>query len=271
IAARLGLVIAASSVGLELGAITPGANASFIVLVVFTCFVSPFMYNHINWKIAFADDHTIIIGGSSVGVLLSRRLKMLGKSSLIVENDRDRYHEIKDNGLDIIYGDGMDKDVYKKLHLQSNNYVVVLTGDDKKDIQICEMLRKELQHERIISKPGDSGIEAQMLKLGVNILDARRVLASTIESIILRPSTYRSLVESYENFSVEDITVLNPGIMGKRIMDIPLHKDGMIMLLTRGNEKYVPHGDTYLRLGDVITLFGTGTAIEEIREIISRN
>ena len=31
-------------------------------------------------------------------------------------------------------------------------------------------------------------------------------------------------------------------------MDIPLHKDAMMMLLTRGNEKYVPHGDTYLKV-----------------------
>jgi len=239
--------------------------------VAITCFASPFMYNQINKKKAFADDHTIIIGGSSVGVLLSRRLKMLGKASLIVENDKTRFEEIKRNGLDIVLGDGMDQEVYKKLKLRSNNYVVVLTGSDQRDMQICEMLRKELHHERIISKPGDSNIEAQMLRLGVNILDARRVLASTIENLILRPSSYRSLIDTFENFSVEDITVLSSEVEGKRVMDIPLHKDAMIMLLTRGNEKYIPHGDSYLKIGDVITLFGTGTAIDEIRKIISQN
>ncbi len=89
--------------------------------------------------------------------------------------------------------------------------------------------------------------------------------------MILRPGTYRSLIETFENFSVEDITVLNSEVEGKRVMDIPLHKDSMIMLVTRGNEKYVPHGETYLKGGDVITVFGTGSAIEEIRNIISRN
>jgi Trk K+ transport system NAD-binding subunit len=70
---------------------------------------------------------------------------------------------------------------------------------------------------------------------------------------------------------VEDVTVISSKVEGKRVMDIPLPKDAMIMLLIRGNEKYVPHGNTYLKLGDVITIFGTGTAIEEIRNIISRN
>jgi Kef-type K+ transport system membrane component KefB len=271
LAAHLGLVIAASSVGMELGAITPGANASFIIMVAITAFGSPFLYNQVNKLKAFSDDNTIIIGGSGVGVLLSRRLKMLSKSSLIIEIDPVRYKDIKSNGLDIIPGDGLDPEIYKQINLKSSNYVVVLTGSVEKDMMICEMLRKELQHERIISIPGDSNIEARMLRLGVQILDARRVLASTIENLILRPGAYHSLIESFENFSVEDISVINSEIEGKKVMDLPLHKDAMIMLLTRGNEKFVPHGDTYIKTGDLITLFGTGTAIEEIRRFISRS
>ena len=271
LAAHLGLVIAASSVGLELGAITPGANASFIIMVIITCFASPTLYNHFNKMKAFSDDHTIIIGGSSVGVLLSRRLKMLGKSSLIVEVNPKRYEEIRSNGMDVIMGDGMDPKIYNEANLKSNCYVVVMTADEKRDLEICEMLRKDLNHERIISIPGNTAIESKMHHLGVQILDARRVLASTIENPILRPGTYQSLIETFEDFSVEDITILNTSIEGKKIMDLPLHKDAMIMLLTRGNEKYVPHGNTYLKMGDVITIFGTGTGIEEIRNIISQN
>jgi Trk K+ transport system NAD-binding subunit len=271
LAAHLGLVIAASSVGLKLGAISPGANASFIIMVAITCFASPFLYNQVNRKKTFSEDQTIIIGGSSVGVLLARRLKLLGKSSLIVEVNPQRFAEIKKNGLNIILGDGFDRAIYEKINLKSNCYVVVLTNSAQRDMEICEILRKEFNHERIISVPGNSTIEHHMLNLGVQLLDARRVLASTIENMILSPSTYHSLVETFENFSVEDITVINENVVGKRIMDIPLHKDSMIMLVTKDNEKYVPHGETYLRAGDVITVFGTGTAIQEIRNIISRN
>jgi Kef-type K+ transport system membrane component KefB/Trk K+ transport system NAD-binding subunit len=271
LAAHLGLVIAAASVGLKLGAITPGANASFIIMVAITCFASPFLYNQVNRKKSHSEDQTIIIGGSSVGVLLARRLKLLGKSPLIVEINPERYQEIKSNGLEIILGDGLDTAIYQKINLKSNCYVVVLTGSEQKDLEICGLLRKEFYHERIISIPGNSRIEHQMIGLGVQILDARRVLASTIENRLLSPNAYRSLIGTFENFSVEDITVLNSEVEGKRVMDIPLHKDSMIMLVTRDNEKYVPHGETYLRAGDVITVFGTGTAIEEIRNIISRN
>jgi Trk K+ transport system NAD-binding subunit len=111
-------------------------------------------------------------------------------------------------------------------------------------------------------------MEDQLRSFGVEILDARRILASTIENIILRPGTYYSLIQTYEHYSVEDITILNSGLDGKKVMELPIHKDGMLMLLTRGQDKYVPHGDTYLRSGDILTVFGTGTAIQQIRELL---
>jgi Trk K+ transport system NAD-binding subunit len=268
LAAHLGLVIAASSVGMKLGAITPGANASFIIMVVITCFASPLVYSTLNRKKIFSGDHTIIVGGSGIGVLLARRLKLLGKSSLIIEKNPDRYNEMKAKGLDVFLGDGTQPDIFRKVNLKEGSFVVVITGSDDVNLQVCEVVRKELQHEKIISIPANSGMEEQMKFLGVEILDARRVLASTIENLILRPGTYHSLTQTYENFSVEDVTVLSANANGKKVMELPMHKDGMLMLLTRGNDKYVPHGDTYLKSGDILTVFGTGTAIQEIREIL---
>jgi Trk K+ transport system NAD-binding subunit len=270
LAARLGLVIAAASVGLKLGAITPGANASFIIMVVITCFASPFIYGQINRKKVYTGDHTIIVGGSSIGVLLARRLKLLGKSSLIIEKNPERYHEMKAKGLDVYLGDGTLAETFRKVNLKEGSFVVVITGADDLNLKVCEVVRKELQHEKIISIPSNSGMEEQMKFLGVEILDARRLVASTIENMILRPGTYHSLTQTYEHFSVEDVTVLNSKADGKKVMDLPIHKDSMLMLLTRGNDKSIPHGDTYLKSGDVITVFGTGTAIQEIREILEQ-
>jgi Trk K+ transport system NAD-binding subunit len=42
----------------------------------------------------------------------------------------------------------------------------------------------------------------------------------------------------------------------------------MLILITRGNVKDIPHGDSYLRTGDVITVFGTGNALNAIRNLV---
>jgi Trk K+ transport system NAD-binding subunit len=268
LAAHLGLVIAASSVGLELGAITQGANSSFIIMVIITCFASPYFYNQINPKKAFTEGGTIIVGGSSIGVLLSRRLKLLGKSCVIIEHDQSRFSELSKSGIETIHGDGREPELYKQLSLNPSSYVVVLTGNDEANLEICGMIRKELHHERIISVPGSTKMEDQLHLLGVEILDATRVVASTIENLILRPGTYHSLIQTYENYTVEDITVINSSIDGKTVMELPLHHDCMLMLLARGNEKQVPHGSTYIKQGDVLTVFGTSDAISELGDLL---
>jgi len=38
------------------------------------------------------------------------------------------------------------------------------------------------------------------------------------------------------------------------------------MLIRRGKEMHVPHGDTNLRLGDNVIVFGTTRAVQDFRE-----
>ncbi|MEA3478669.1 MAG: cation:proton antiporter [Bacteroidota bacterium] len=265
-ASRLSLIIAAAAIGLDLGIITPGINASFIFLAVLTCIFSPLIYNNLNPTDRLAGAKTVIIGGSSIGVLLARRLKMHGKMSVIIEPDEKRFHDIKSKGLDTVQGSGMDANIYDKIKLNPENYVVVETGSDNMNINICEFLRTELRHERIISKSGNSKAEEALRKLDVEFLDARRVLATTIESLILMPTTYHALVDTFEDYRVEEIELSNKEIDGSQVKDIPFHKDGTIILVRRGSHVHVPHGDTYLRIGDILTVFGSGTALDDTRK-----
>ncbi|MBW6459668.1 MAG: monovalent cation:proton antiporter family protein, partial [Bacteroidales bacterium] len=268
LAARLGLVIAAASVGLEMEAITSGANASFIIMVLVTCILSPVMYEIINKKPPVSEDKIVIVGGSSVGVILARRMKVLNQQALIIEKDSERYNALKVKGLSVVHGDATDPETYKKIKLSPENYVIVLTGSDEENLAICQVLRHELHHEKIISKPDRAAIDEQMELLNIETLDARGVLANAIENLILRPTVHSALIDTFEHFNVEDIIVSSDNVHGKQIMGIPFHKEGMILLVRKSDEIVIPHGDTYLRKGDIVTIFGTESALTEIRKLL---
>ncbi len=263
---RLSLIIAAAAIGLELGVISPGINASFILLAVVTCLFSPLLYSSIKPDQPYAGEKTIIVGGSSTGVLLARRLKMQGRNAVIIEKEPARFQEMKGKGLPVLKGDGMDAGIYRKLRLKPSDYVVVETGSDRLNVEICRLLRQECQHDRIISKSGDSSAERMLRNLDVEVMDARRVLASTVESLIIRPKTYRALVDSFDNYSVEDIVVSKKEVDGLQIRDIPFHENCTIILVERDHDKYIPHGTTHIRVGDHFTVFGTDAAIDDTRK-----
>jgi len=263
---RLSLIIAASAIGLEMGVITPGINAGFIIMAVITCFISPVIFNWLAPGNILKSDKTIIIGGSSTAVLLARRLAMHGKKSVIVENDPVRAKELTAKGLYCIEGDGCNVDLYNKLSMNLSDFVIVETGSPDKNHEICILLRNELLHDNIITRSSTSDIELKLKYLGVETIDVIGALATTIENLILRPTTYHALVESFENFSVEEILIANKSVDGLQLKEVPFHKDAILMMVKRGNSFYIPHGDTYFRMGDVLHVFGTNTALQDTRE-----
>jgi len=265
-ASRLSLIIAASKIGLDFGIISPGVNASFVLMAVVTCILSPLLYNVISPTEMLKTDKVIIVGGSSTGVLLARRLKMHGRNAILLENNRKRYNEMLSKGLKVYYGSGFDRQTFYDLNLQPHNYVVLVTESELKNTRITQMLKEEFQHPKIISKSSSSIIEKQFQRLQVEYLDVTRLLATTIESLILRPSTYHTLVESFENYHLEDITVTNEQVDGLQVKEIPFHKDGELILIRQGQRVEIPHGDTYLRMNDLVTAMGTEAALQDFRE-----
>ncbi len=266
---RLSLVIVASAIGMSLGVITPEINASFILLAVVTCFLSPYLFNLIATNKVPEVGKTIIVGGSSTGVLLARRMKLHGKQTLILEKNEQRYQDIKSKGLEVVQGEGNDPEIYREIGMTANDYVVVETGNVETNIEISSLLRSHLQHERVITRGSTGKVKDSLEKLGIQTVDVIAVLATTIENLILRPTTYHALVESFENFSVEEIQVTGSKVDGSQVKEIPFHKDAILMMVKRGNSFYIPHGETYIRTGDVLHVFGTYSAFEDTRSKVS--
>ncbi len=263
---RLSLIIAASAIGLELGVITPGINASFVIMAIISCFISPILFNWMSPVNLLENEKTIIVGGSSTAVLLARRLAMHGKKSIIIENNSARAKEISGNGLECMEGDGCDAAIYNKLNMNAMDFVVVITGSADKNIEICKLLRNDLLHDNIISQSHKSDIELNLKNIGVKTIDVTGVVATTIENLILRPTTYHALIESFENFSVEEVLITNKAVDGMQLKEIPFHKDAILMMVKRGNSFFIPNDEIYVHTGDILHVFGTDTALQNTRE-----
>jgi len=268
ISSRLSLIIAASAIGLELGVITSGINASIIIMAVITCFVSPVIYNWMSPNTLTEGNKTIIVGGSSTAVLLARRLHLHGKKVIIIEENKSRCNKINEKGINVVNGSGCDISVFEKLNLKPDNYVVIETGNDEQNLKISKVLRNDFLHENIISRISKFSLEQKYKQLGIETIDVTQILATAIENLIIRPTTYHALVESFENFSVEEIQITNKSFDGSMIKEIPFHRSAILMMVKRENSFSIPHGDTYLKVGDILLVFGTQTAFEETKILL---
>ena len=121
------------------------------------------------------------------------------------------------------------------------------------------------RHNRIIAVAPSRTLEQIYNRMGVETIDLLRTVVTTIENLILRPTTYHTMVETFESFSVEEIELRNPSCDGLQVKEIPFHNDASLMLVKRKNNIYVPHGDTQLRLGDTVIALGTESALDQMR------
>jgi len=263
---RLSLIIAASAIGLELGVISPGINSMFIIMAIITCLISPLLYNLINRSVEAPPGRTIIVGGSSKGILLARRLNMHEKVSVIIENDKNRYNDLVSKGFNTLLSDGSDPQTYIDIKIDPCNWVFVDTGSEDTNIKICDMLRKEIKHERVISVANYLGLERKLKDLDIVTVDTTRVIATTVENLIVRPTAYHTLAESFENFNIEEIMITRPELDGIQLKNISFHKDAILIMVKRDNVLFVPKGETYLRKGDILNILGTGTALDLARQ-----
>ena len=50
------------------------------------------------------------------------------------------------------------------------------------------------------------------------------------------------------------------------VKEIAFHKDAILIMVKRGNSFYIPHGETFLKTGDILHILGTDSALENTRE-----
>ncbi len=262
---RLGLTIASAQIGLQLGVISPAVNAAIVIVSIVSSIIAPVLYNQLHPRSDYVADKIIIIGASSTSILLAERLRLHGKDTIIVEVDSQKHQQLSQQGLRVELGSGMDLDVYRKLNLKPQNYVVVLTGSERRNVKVAELIKKEFEHERIITDVVKDEYLQHLSNLNIVDLDVNGIIASAIENMIFRPDTYHHIFENFGQFSVEDITITNKEIEGKLIREIPFHKDGSLMVIYRNDRAIIPHGNTTLLLGDIMTVIGMDSALEDFR------
>ena len=93
-------------------------------------------------------------------------------------------------------------------------------------------------------------------------------LASHVENLILRPDSYQAFSENFGMYRIEEIIMGNDDNVNKRVRDLAFPPSGSLIMLRRNKQIFIPHGETHLLAGDIITVIGNTTALEEFRSIL---
>ncbi len=116
---RLSLIIAASAIGLEIGAITSGTNAAIVLVAIVTCTVSPLLFSRMAPVLPPPREGVLIVGDSTEAKVLSRQLQ--GRGTPVSQITARDFH------------DG----TFKTDGEINAHAIAALTSDDAANLAIC--------------------------------------------------------------------------------------------------------------------------------------
>jgi Kef-type K+ transport system membrane component KefB/Trk K+ transport system NAD-binding subunit len=256
LSARLSLIIAASAIGLRLGAISESTNAAIILIAALTATIAPFTFNSLQSKVEDQRKRMMLIYGSGdLAFQVARDLSAHGEEICFVETDAQAVERIQKQGFSLQEGKGNLTCCFDELPAAEVEAFLALDANDKANLEACRAARgRGIEHVLVFVT--DPLLLPEFRKLGVQALTPSVHRSSLLALMARNESMFELLTSTTDGHDLRELLLTNPDLVGKRLNEVQLPGDLLILAIRREDEMIVPHGGTRLAMGDRLTILG---------------
>jgi len=207
-----------------------------------------------------------VIGIGRFGSNVVRTLFEMGHHVLAMDSDEDALRRVADCCTHSVQLDSTDPEALRAVGITNFDAVVVAIGAGIQESILTTLLLKELGCKKVVSKASDE-LQARVLeKVGADlVIRPERDMAIRVARSLASGHVV-DLLELSPNLLVEEVSV-GTRVEGKSLGDLDLRtRYGVnVLLLKRDSQILVaPGGETELRTGDVLVVFGEKQALTRL-------
>jgi trk system potassium uptake protein TrkA len=215
--------------------------------------------------------YIVICGGGKVGAYLARDLSRRGHTVTVIEKREDRCQKIAAENPDVlvIQGDACDIYYLEEAEVERADVVAAVTGDDDDNLVISQLAREKFGVKKIIARVNNPKNEPIFHALGIkNAISSTTIIAHLIEEEASLGDIITLYALKQGNVALVETEVpAGSQAVGKKVAELGLPKDCVLVAILRGDDVIIPRGNTELKSGDVImavSLMGKERALEEV-------
>lgn len=216
--------------------------------------------------------YIIIIGGGRSGYHLAKMLSQNDHEVCVIERDSEKCRQIKkDLNVKVIHGDGAEENFLKKADAERAQAVVALTNDDHDNLVICQLAERHFKVERTFTLVNNPGNAELFRWLGVNMtICPTSLLAGLIQKEVDAKLVGAILPRSIGDLRMTQIQVASDSkAVGKRINELELPAECIIITIFKENSAKVPRGSTLVQAGDQVLALCQPYREKEVQELFS--
>lgn len=204
--------------------------------------------------------YVVINGGGKVASYLARQLLENGHAVALIEKREDIARklitELPGEPL-IIHGDGCDSIYQEDAGVSRADVFVAATGDDDDNLVACQLAKVAFGVPRAVARVNNPKNEHIFQALGVEAISSTTIISRLIEeeATVGDIRTLMALRKGHMAIVEIELPVDRCVVCGKKVAELNLPVDCLIVALIRGDDAIAVHGDTEMQPGDVAIAF----------------
>ena len=213
--------------------------------------------------------YILIVGGGKVGHFLSKKLIEDKHTVCLIEQSETTCREIAEEIKDmiVINGDGCEPKVLEEAGITRADVVAAITGKDEDNLVICQLAKETFGVARTVARVNKPGNEHAFSVLGVDVpINSTTIIAKIIEEEV----SFEDLV-TLMTFRKGKLAIVRVDLAedspacGKKVKEIKLPKNSVLVSIIRGEDVIIPTGETVFQSRDDIVAL---TAIENEQQVL---
>lgn len=216
----------------------------------------------------------IIVGGGKTGSYLAPILKGDGSSVVVVDNRRKVAEKFQASLPDqrVIVGNGTSPEVLERAGVMSADVVIAATGSDEVNLVVSTLAKVEYQVPRVVARvnnPKNSWMfnESMGVDVGINQAD---LIARSVQEGLDMEDVFTIMRLGKDDHALVQVEVRpGSGAVGRRVSDLSLPDQTVIIAIDRAGDIIVPNGDTGLCEGDNVLALTSEAARQELRRALA--
>ncbi|NOR28093.1 MAG: potassium transporter TrkA [Lutibacter sp.] len=204
----------------------------------------------------------VIFGLENQSIALAQQLQKHKWTARIVNIEKKSKNKTDD--LEVINVSEINLTALKKLKLEKVEAVILMLSDDL-NYQLAELIYEHIGTKDVIVRLNNRDNFEKFHKLGALIIEPATAIVSLLDHFVRSPSATSLLLGMDDGQDSVDLEIRNEDIHGMRLRDLRLPGNILVLSVKRKGQLLVSHGYTRMRLGDVITLVGSATSLEELK------
>jgi len=209
----------------------------------------------------------IIVGYGRVGRRTSRILRNEGHEVVIVEQDAGRVERARDDGYEVVHGDGGNEEVLTEAGVTDADGVAGLTGDLNTNFSVCVV--GEAHDCRTVLRVDEDVSEELYEKYAADvdeIVYPERLGAAGAKTALMG-GDFNVLADLTESLSIASVRIPEGSpVVGKRVVAVDLPDTARVYAHGRAHESMtIPLPQTTIEPGDSLAIMADPDDLEDVR------